>query len=310
MQLNRGVTIIKIDRLIGILTILLQNEKVTAPYLAERFEVSRRTINRDIEDICKAGIPIVTLQGAKGGITVAEGYKIDKTIFTTEELQAIFTGLRSLDSISHTSKYRQLIDKFSSDKNSIYSTEGSILIDLSSHYKSTLSVKIEEIRRAISEKLLISFDYYYSRGEAQKLIEPYLIVFKWSFWYVFGYCCEKNDFRMFKLNRLWKLSVTEEHFKLRDIPQEQREFDNYFKDEIMLVAIFDKCVKYRLIEEYGIDCFSYTEEGKLLFKFGFTDKGTLISWILSFGDKVEIIEPAELRLEVKTQAKNIIKKYL
>lgn len=304
------MTIIKIDRLIGILTILLQNEKVTAPYLAERFEVSRRTINRDIEDICKAGIPIVTLQGAKGGITVAEGYKIDKTIFTADELQAIFTGLKSLDSISQTSKYKQLIDKFSSDKNSIYSTESNILIDLSSHYKSTLSVKIEEIRRAISEKRLVSFDYYYSKGEARKIIEPYLIVFKWSSWYVLGYCCEKNDFRMFKLNRLWNLSVTEENFKLRDIPQEQRDFDNYFKDEIMLIAIFDKSVKYRLIEEYGIDCFSYTEEGKLLFKFGFTDKGTLISWILSFGDKAEIIEPAELRLEVKTQAKNIIKKYL
>ncbi|WP_341452630.1 YafY family protein [Desnuesiella massiliensis] len=304
------MTIIKIDRLIGILTILLQNEKVTAPYLAERFEVSRRTINRDIEDICKAGIPIVTLQGAKGGITVAEGYKIDKTIFTDEEIQAIFTGLKSLDSISETSKYRQLIDKFSSDKKSIYSTESNILIDLSSHYKSTLSVKIEEIRKAILERRLISFDYYYSKGESRKLIEPYLIVFKWSSWYVFGYCCEKNDFRMFKLNRLWNLSVTGEHFKLRDIPQEQREFDNYFKDEIMLIAIFDKSVKYRLIEEYGIECFSYTEEDKLLFKFGFTNKGTLLSWILSFGDKAEIIEPAELRSEVKIQAKNLMKKYL
>lgn len=77
----------KIDRLIGIITILLQNEKVTAPYLAEKFEVSRRTINRDIEDICKAGIPVVTLQGSKGGISIADGYKIDKTVFTDAELR-------------------------------------------------------------------------------------------------------------------------------------------------------------------------------------------------------------------------------
>lgn len=72
----------KIDRLIGILTILMQKEKVTAPYLAEKFEVSRRTINRDIEDMCKAGIPIVTLQGKNGGISIMEGYQIDKTLLT------------------------------------------------------------------------------------------------------------------------------------------------------------------------------------------------------------------------------------
>lgn len=72
----------KIDRLIGILTILMQKEKVTAPYLAEKFEVSRRTINRDIEDMCKAGIPIVTIQGKNGGISIMEGYQIDKTLLT------------------------------------------------------------------------------------------------------------------------------------------------------------------------------------------------------------------------------------
>ncbi len=82
----------KIDRQIGIITMLLQKEKVTAPYLADRFEVSRRTINRDIEDICMAGIPIVTLQGNNGGIMIAEGCKIDKSIFTHEELRAVFAA--------------------------------------------------------------------------------------------------------------------------------------------------------------------------------------------------------------------------
>ena len=83
----------KVDRLIGIVTLLLQNEKMTAPELASRFEVSRRTINRDIEDICKAGIPIVTTQGVGGGISIMEGYSIDKTLFTSAEIQAIFSGL-------------------------------------------------------------------------------------------------------------------------------------------------------------------------------------------------------------------------
>ena len=90
----------KIDRLIGILSILLQREKVTAPYLAEKFEVSRRTINRDIEDICKAGIPLVTSRGPGGGISIMEGYSMDRTLITSGEMDAILAGLRSLDSVS------------------------------------------------------------------------------------------------------------------------------------------------------------------------------------------------------------------
>lgn len=83
----------KIDRHIGILSVLLQKDTVTAPYLAEQFEVSRRTINRDIEDLCKAGIPIVTKQVVNGGISIMEDYKIDKTLFTQRELQDILAGL-------------------------------------------------------------------------------------------------------------------------------------------------------------------------------------------------------------------------
>lgn len=93
----------KIDRLIGIIFILLQKDKVTAPELAKRFEVSRRTINRDIVDICNVGIPIVTTQGSGGGISILDSYKIDKALFNKDELQAIFSGLQGIDSISKRS---------------------------------------------------------------------------------------------------------------------------------------------------------------------------------------------------------------
>ena len=101
----------KIDRQIGILSMLLQKDTVTAPYLAEKFEVSRRTINRDIEDLCKAGIPIVTKQGVNGGISIMENYKLDKTLFTQGEMQDILAGLRSLDSVNGTNRYGQLMEK-------------------------------------------------------------------------------------------------------------------------------------------------------------------------------------------------------
>ena len=83
----------KMDRLIGILSILLQRERVTAPELAEQFEVSRRTIQRDIESLCRAGIPIATAQGAGGGISIMEGYRVDRTVLTAPEMQAILAGL-------------------------------------------------------------------------------------------------------------------------------------------------------------------------------------------------------------------------
>ena len=103
----------KLDRMIGILSVLLQKEKVTAPYLAEKFEVSRRTINRDIEALCMAGIPLVTEPGVNGGVSIMEGYKIDRTVLTTSEMQAILAGLRSLDSVSGTKRYAQLMEKLS-----------------------------------------------------------------------------------------------------------------------------------------------------------------------------------------------------
>ena len=103
----------KMERLIGILSILLQKEKVTAPELAEQFEVSRRTIQRDIESLCRAGIPISTTQGAGGGISIMEGYRVDRTVLTDPEMQAILAGLRSLDSVSGTRRYAQLMEKLS-----------------------------------------------------------------------------------------------------------------------------------------------------------------------------------------------------
>ena len=122
----------KLDRLIGILSILLQRERVTAPELAERFEVSRRTIQRDVEALCRAGIPLVTVQGAGGGISILEGYRVDRTVLTGPEMQDILAGLRSLDSVSGTSRYAQLMEKLSAGAGTLVPEGADTLIDLSS----------------------------------------------------------------------------------------------------------------------------------------------------------------------------------
>ncbi len=197
----------RIDRLIGILTILLQKEQVTAPELAERFEVSRRTINRDIEELCKAGIPIVTTQGQGGGIAIMDGFKMDRTLFTNKEMQDILAGLRSLDSVNGTNRYVQLMEKLSVGSSDFMRGNQSVLIDLSSWYKNALASKIEVIRSAIEQRLELDFYYYSPKGESTRQIEPYYLIFQWADWYVWGWCKKREDFRLFKLNRMEEINA-------------------------------------------------------------------------------------------------------
>ncbi len=298
----------KIDRLLGIITILLQRDKVTAPELALKFEVSRRTIQRDVEDICKAGIPIITYQGGDGGISIAEGYKLDKTVISVDELNNIIAGLKSIGSVANTEDIGRLITKLLPKQNPAGTGE-KVLIDLASHYKSSLSDKITLIKKAISESRLVSFEYYSEKGVTDRLIEPYIVTYRWSAWYVYGYCTEKADFRLFKLNRLWKLKLLDEVFEIKEINPDDLKLDDFFQDDIMLTALFDKETEYLLVEEYGPDCFEVTDQGKLKVSVGYTNREYIYRWLLSFGDKVEVLEPIALRAEIVKTAKKLMKVY-
>lgn len=298
----------KIDRLIGILSILLQQDRVTAPYLAEKFEVSRRTINRDIEDLCRAGIPLVTAQGANGGISIMEGYRLNRTLLTSSDMQAILAGLRSLDSVSGTNRYQQLMDKLLVNRTTLPSNDH-ILIDLSSYYRTTLAPKIELIQNAIETRNHIQFAYYGPGGEGERKIEPYLLIFQWSSWYVWGWCVKRKDYRLFKLNRMLDLKLLQEQFEKREIPQYEPSIETAFPFEFPVKAVFEPEMKWRLIEEYGVDSFFEREDKKLQFQFCFHDKEGLFGWLLSFGDRVELLEPVDLREEIHAIAENIKKTY-
>ena len=285
----------KIDRLIGILSVLLQKETVTAPELAELFEVSRRTINRDIDTLCYAGIPIRTKQGAGGGIYIARGYRIDRTVLTSKDMQTILAGLRSLDSISGSGYYGQLMEKLQTGSSDLLSGKDSMLIDLSSWYKESLAPKIALIQDAIESRHLLRFDYFAPSGESRRTIEPYYVVFKWSSWYVWGWCNKRKDFRLFKLNRMDNVILTDKTFECREVPVPDLSNEKVFKGGIKVRTLFDPDVKWRLIEEFGPKCFEETKDGRLLFSTEYTDMDNLISWILTFGGKAEVIEPEEAR---------------
>ena len=281
---------------------------MTAPELAKRFEVSRRTINRDIEDICKIGIPIVTTQGSGGGISILDNYKIDKALFSEDEIQAIISGLQGIDSVSKKSYLSNIVEKLSK-KNKQIEANGSIIIDLSSHDQKPLVQKIEWIQMAIRESKYISFSYYYEKGETTRRIEPYYLIFRWSTWYVFGYCTDRQAYRLFKLNRLWNVNIQDDKFIPRKVSQQELEFDDYFlTNTIHLKAEFSISEKYRLIEEFGVDSYRVTDTGDLLFEWDFAIYNNMQSWVFSFGDKVTVLEPLELREDWKRQAANIVKK--
>lgn len=300
----------KIDRQIGILSILLQKDAVTAPDLAEQFEVSRRTINRDIEDLCKAGIPIVTKQGLNGGISIMEQYKMDRTLLTNTEMQDILAGLRSLDSVNGTNRYGKLMEKLSAGSSDFMVGNQSVLIDLSSWYKDALAPKIELIRIAIDQGRELEFVYYSPQGESVRCIEPYYLIFRWSSWYVWGWCKKRKDFRLFKLNRMDKMQMSEKSFTKRIAPVPDLSNEKIFPGEIKIRALFEKEMKWRLVEEFGPYCFEEHSDGKLLFQADYTDKEAAISWLLTFGDKVELLEPLEIREKIADIAKRIQERYL
>ena len=298
----------KIDRLLGILTVLLQNERTTAPELAQKFEVNRRTIGRDIDSLCQAGIPIVTQQGAGGGISIADGFKLDKSVLTADELSGIIAALKGIGSVSNQSQIERTLDKLGANTNAVVSLRESVIIDLGSYYKSDLTQKIELIKTAIRENRLIAFDYYYEKGHAKRKIAPYFVIFQWTSWYVFGFCYDRQDWRLFKLLRLWELILCDERYTPQEVPDEKLDFDARLSDDTMLVALFDFSEKYRLLETYSTDCYTQTPEG-LLLVIGFTNDDYITSWLLGFGGKVKVIEPACIAEAVKTAAVNILRRY-
>ena len=249
----------KLERMIGILSILLQHQKVTAAYLAEKFEVSRRTIHRDIEALCIAGIPLVTEPGVNGGVSIMDDYKIDRTLLSSSDMQAILAGLRSLDSISGTNRYAQLMEKLSAGSSNPLAGDTHILIDLSSWYKASLSPKI--------------------------------------------------DFRLFKLGRMTGLQ-TKESFEKRAVPLPNFSPEQIFPYLYQVKAKIHPQYKWRLIEEYGAESFTIQPDGMLLFSAGFTDKASILSWIISFGEDAELLEPSEFRKDILEYAEKICKKYL
>ncbi len=201
------------------------------------------------------------------------------------------------------------MEKLSSGSAEYINGSDSILIDLSLWDKARLSPKIDVIKNAIEKRHLIRFRYYAPAGESEWVIEPYYLIFRWTSWYVYGWCTEREDYRLFKLNRMDKVEKTDREFAAREIPVPELSDENIFPDKIKLKAYVSPDKKWRLIEDYGIDSFSEAADGRLYFTTDFANQEFLISWVMTFGSGIEVVKPKEVREIIRKNAEDILKSY-
>jgi len=243
----------KLDRMLGIVHVLANVDRITARELADRFEVSLRTIRRDVEAIGMAGIPVVTYPGGNGGVGLAPGYKLDRKALTRDELSRILTGLSGLDSIGYESDSRRLLAALAPAGGDVLAPAPDLYIDLSSHYRSRLVPAIRTLRDAITQRRVVRIAYLSGNGASERLLEPYYIAFRWSAWYVAGWCRLRDDFRMFKINRIRQMDMTEQTFQMRDLPASVMDPDKVFgqPSEDTAILLVHPSAEYRLIDEFG-----------------------------------------------------------
>lgn len=295
------------NRLFEIIYILMQKKKITAKELADRFEVSTRTIYRDIEILSRANIPVYATKGKDGGIEIIEEYVLNKTILSEEEQKQILFALQGMKKVSGREE-KNVLEKLSTVFNK--KVEDWIKIDFSNWGKdNTQEERFDVIKMAILNKNLIEFVYYNSNGERMKrIVEPLQIWFKDKSWYLISYCRIKEDYRIFKITRIKEVKILEEHFQ-RELPKEKKEEKYRFK-EVLLELEVSKEMAYRVYDEFESREITKKEDGNFIIKVEYPENEWIYGYILSFGEYAEVLSPKRIRDRIKSKAEKIIKKYL
>jgi len=303
----------KIDRLLSIIMYLANHEKAKAQDLADKFEVSVRTIYRDIEAISLAGIPVTTYRGADGGIGIIDGFKLDRSIFSGYEIASIMTGLKGINSISDDIKTRLLIEKLKglTSKLDCVPIEQEILVDLSPWNKNDrFSATMKEIKRAIRTRRVLEFVYSAGEHSTRRRVEPYVIVFKGTGWYLYAFCLLREDFRLFKLNRIGELSVTDTVFLPKKVELDRIEWKGncHYQYSQPVELVFDKSMKTVVRDIFG-DNYEITQDGKIKATAYCGHDDWFLGFLFSWGDRVEVLSPPGIRDKIKELAANILKRY-
>jgi len=309
---------LKLDRLVSIIVLLLRKERMQAKELAEIFEVSVRTILRDVEAINLAGIPIVTYQGANGGIGIAAGYRIDKSVLTEDDMSTIISTLSGLAGTIPDSRHGVLMEKLrniipSSQLETLDSKVKQLVIDLTPWGSNEKLKDITSIiKKAIEGYREIEFIYIDSTGvKTSRRVEPYSLVLKGQNWYLYAWCHIRKDFRLFKLSRIRELAATDIIYEPKNISTGQLTWDNQWKTTgktIALELVFEKEME-SIVEEWFGGELERQEDGRLRIMAMLPEDNWLYGFILSFGTGVEVINPPHIRKIIPEIAKGIVEKY-
>jgi predicted DNA-binding transcriptional regulator YafY len=303
----------KIDRLVSIIMILLDKKRIGAQELADMFEVSPRTIYRDIDSINMAGIPIRSTSGVGGGFEIMQKYKLDQKVFSSADLSAILMGLSSVSNMIRGDELVNALAKVKSfipaDKaKDIELKTNQIYIDLSPWLGNRdIQADLETIKTALQENKLLSFDYADRYGnKSQRTAEPYQLVLKSSQWYWQGYCHKRNDFRLFKLSRTSNLQIQVESFTPRDYQKPQLDFTNILATMQTKIKIrIHKSVMDRVLDYCAYEHFSPDGAENYIVDFPFIENEYYYNILFGFGDKCECLEPLHIRTEIKRRIHDI-----
>lgn len=296
------------SRLFKIVYHLLEKGKSTAPELAEKFEVSIRTIYRDLDTISAAGIPIYATQGKGGGIFIMQDFVLNKSLLSEQEKEQILMALQGISATEHN-QTDELLMKLSGLFQS--KVTNWIEVDFSEWYKNTPNYDIFNlIKNAIFNQYTITFSYFAREGNySNRTVEPIKLIFKNKDWYLYGFCLLRNDFRFFKLTRIKDLEISSDTF-IREV-KSNHEIETVIKNKNSIHAKlkFSPKVAFRVYDEFT-DNVSKDNQGNLYVNIDLPDNDTLFSYILSFGDNVEILEPDYLRHSMKEKLALMLEKYI
>lgn len=302
----REVMKMRESRLFRIVYYLLQNGKATAPELAQKFEVSIRTIYRDIDSISSAGIPIYATQGKGGGISILNDYTLDKSLFSEQEQEQMLTALQGMVATTEENS-NELLTKLSG-LFQINSTNW-IEVDFSDWaHRTPQQDTFNIIKEAIFQKRVISFCYFSGKGNKEKRnVRPIRLVFKSKSWYLYSFCLLRNDYRFFKLTRIKELEMLSETFT-QDFTPTKIEKQIQVENTVAVKLKFDRQAAFRVYDEFT-DSITEDSQGNLYVQIDLPDNEVLYSYVMSFSDSVEVLEPQSIREQMKKRLQKMQEKY-
>lgn len=297
----------QINRMFEIIYILIDKKTVTARELAERFEVSTRTIYRDIDTLSAAGIPVYMSKGKGGGISILSDYVLNKAVLTDEEKSDILSSLRAVSAINFN-KTDTAVKKLGS----LFGGGGEdwIEVDFSSWYHAEEEKKLfHSIKHSILAKKVISFSYASGKGESTvREVEPLKLCFKGMARYLYAYCLLRKDYRFFKLSRIRNLTVTDRHFN-RTLSKPVFEADTMFDEQYVVLKLrISPEAAYRVYDEF--EAYTLDADGSYIVELTYPRGKWIFSYISSFGQYCEVLEPKEIRDSIKAELEKTLQLYL